>query len=144
MISNIAAPVIQRVGTFTESSFGISSSEDLVYIFDILRSKLYSNKIAAVIREYSTNAADANTECGKKEKPVVITAPTRLAPEFKVRDYGFGLTEDQIRNVYCMYGKSTKRDSNEYTGQLGLGSKSGFAYGDSFSIVSYNDGVKHT
>jgi hypothetical protein len=144
MISNIAAPVIQRVGTFTESSFGISSSEDLVYIFDILRSKLYSNKIAAVIREYSTNAADANTECGKKEKPVVITAPTRLAPEFKVRDYGFGLTEDQIRNVYCMYGKSTKRDSNEYTGQLGLGSKSGFAYGDSFSIVSYKDGVKHT
>ena len=144
MISNIAAPVIQRVGTFKESSFGISSSEDLVYIFDILRSKLYSNKIAAVIREYSTNAADANTESGKKEQPVIITAPTRLAPEFKVRDYGFGLTEDQIRNVYCMYGKSTKRDSNEYTGQLGLGSKSGFAYGDSFSVVSYKDGVKHT
>jgi hypothetical protein len=144
MISNIAQPKIDRVGTFTESSFGISSSEDLVYIFDILRSKLYSNKIDAVVREYSTNAADANTENGKRDTPVVITCPTKMVPEFKVRDFGRGLSEDEIRNVYCMYGRSTKRNSNEYTGQLGLGSKSGFAYGDSFTIVSYKDGIKHT
>jgi hypothetical protein len=144
MISNITPPLVERVGTFKETSFGISSSEDLVYIFDILRSKLYSNKIAAVIREYSTNAADANTENGKREIPVIITAPTKMSPEFKVRDYGRGLTEDEIRNVYCMYGRSTKRNSNDYTGQLGLGSKSGFAYGDSFTIISYKDGVKHT
>ena len=144
MISNITPPTVERFGSFTESKFGISSSEDLVYIFDILRSKLYSNKIAAVVREYSTNAADANVENGMRDRPVTITAPTRMSPEFKVRDYGRGLSEDDIRNVYCMYGRSTKRNSNEYTGQLGLGSKSGFAYGDSFTIVSYKDGRKHT
>jgi hypothetical protein len=144
MISNIVSPTVERFGSFTESKFGISSSEDLVYIFDILRSKLYSNKIAAVVREYSTNAADANVENGLRDKPIVITAPTRMVPQFKVRDFGRGLTEEEIRNVYCMYGRSTKRNSNDYTGQLGLGSKSGFAYGDSFTIVSYKDGVKHT
>lgn len=144
MISNITPPTVERFGSFTESKFGISSSEDLVYIFDILRSKLYSNKIAAVVREYSTNAADANVENGIRDRPIVITAPTRMSPEFKVRDYGRGLSEDEIRNVYCMYGRSTKRNSNDYTGQLGLGSKSGFAYGDSFTIVSYKDGRKHT
>lgn len=144
MISNITPPTVERFGSFTESKFGISSNEDLVYIFDILRSKLYSNKIAAVVREYSTNAADANVENGMRDRPIVITAPTRMSPEFKVRDYGRGLSEDEIRNVYCMYGRSTKRNSNDYTGQLGLGSKSGFAYGDSFTIVSYKDGRKHT
>jgi hypothetical protein len=144
MISNITPPTVERFGSFTESKFGISSSEDLVYIFDILRSKLYSNKIAAVVREYSTNAADANVENGLRDKPIVITAPTRMVPQFKVRDFGRGLTEEEIRNVYCMYGRSTKRNSNDYTGQLGLGSKSGFAYGDSFTIISYKDGVKHT
>jgi hypothetical protein len=144
MISNITPPTVERFGSFTESKFGISSSEDLVYIFDILRSKLYSNKIAAVVREYSTNAADANVENQMRDRPVTITAPTRMSPQFKVRDYGRGLSEDEIRNVYCMYGRSTKRNSNDYTGQLGLGSKSGFAYGDSFTIVSYKDGRKHT
>lgn len=144
MISNIAQPNIERVGSFKESKFGICSNEDLVYIFDILRSKLYSNKVVAVVREYSTNAADANVENGFRDRPVVITAPTKMSPEFKVRDFGKGLSEDEIRNVYCMYGKSTKRNSNDYTGQLGLGSKSGFAYGDAFTIVSYTDGVKST
>jgi hypothetical protein len=144
MISNIAQPNIERVGSFKESKFGICSNEDLVYIFDILRSKLYSNKVAAVVREYSTNAADANVENGFRDRPIVITAPTKMSPEFKVRDFGKGLSEDEIRNVYCMYGKSTKRNSNDYTGQLGLGSKSGFAYGDAFTIISYTDGIKST
>ncbi len=79
MISNITPPTVERFGSFTESKFGISSSEDLVYIFDILRSKLYSNKIAAVVREYSTNAADANVENQMRDRPVTITAPTRMS-----------------------------------------------------------------
>ena len=44
---------------------------------------------------------------------------------------------------YAFYGESTKRQSNAVTGQLGLGSKSAFAYGDNFVIHSYIDGVKH-
>lgn len=142
MKSNSVTPLIDRVGDFTETKFGISSSEDLVYIFDILRNKLYSDKIKAVIREYSTNAADANVENGIPDRPIKIVAPTVLSPQFSVRDFGRGLSEDAIRQVYCMYGKSTKRDSNAYTGQLGLGSKSGFSYSDSFCIVSYHKGVK--
>jgi len=135
---------VERLGDFAESQFGISSSEDLVYIFDILRNKLYSDKIKAVIREYSTNAMDAHVEAGKPDLPIEVTLPTAFSPEFKVRDFGQGLSEEDIRNVYCMYGRSTKRNSNEYTGQLGLGSKSGFAYGENFLVTSYHKGLKTT
>ena len=43
-----------------------------------------------------------------------------------------------------MYGESTKRGTNEQIGQLGLGSKSAFAYGDNFIINSYVKGTKTT
>ena len=142
MKDSTPAPNVTKIGSFTESKFGIASNDDLVYIFDILRNKLYSDKAMAVVREYCTNAADANTESGNGSRPIVITVPTKMSPVFKVRDFGFGLTEDQIRSVYCMYGRSTKRESNAYTGQLGLGSKSGFSYGDSFTVSSFKDGVK--
>lgn len=142
MKDSTPAPSVSKIGSFTESKFGIASNDDLVYIFDILRNKLYSDKALAVVREYCTNAADANTESGNQNRPIVITVPTRMSPVFKVRDFGFGLTEEQIRTVYCMYGRSTKRESNAYTGQLGLGSKSGFSYGDSFTVSSFKDGVK--
>ena len=120
MKDNSTSPTINRVGSFTESKFGIASSEDLVYIFDILRNKLYSDKALAVVREYSTNAADANVENGVGSTPIIITVPNSMSPQFKVRDFGKGLSEDEVRNIYCMYGRSTKRSSNEFTGQLGI------------------------
>ena len=144
MKTSIHPAKIERVGEFSESQFGISNSEDLVYIFDILRNKLYSDKIMAVIREYSTNAMDAHVESGKPDLPIDISLPTAFSPSFKVRDYGQGLSEEDVRNVYCMYGRSTKRNSNDFTGQLGLGSKSGFSYGESFLITSYHKGLKTT
>ena len=144
MKSSIKPAVVKREGEITETKFGISSSEDLVYIFDILRNKLYTDKIMAVVREYSTNAADAHAEAGKPDLPIQIKAPNSLDLTFKVRDFGYGLSEEDVRNVFCMYGKSTKRESNSFTGQLGLGCKSGFSYGESFVIVSYHGGTKTT
>ena len=41
-----------------------------------------------------------------------------------------------------MYGESTKRSTNKQIGQLGLGCKSAFAYGDNFVINSYVKGTK--
>ena len=81
---------------------------------------------------------------GKADVPIKVTLPTQMTPEFKVRDYGRGLTETEIAEIYAMYGESTKRGSNEQIGQLGLGCKSAFAYGDNFIINSFMDGTKTT
>jgi hypothetical protein len=123
-------------------SFGIKH-EGLAHIFNVLRNQLYSDKILAVLREYSCNAVDAHTEAGVN-RPIEITLPSRLSLELKIRDYGMGLSEQDIQEIYAFYGESTKRKSNSLIGQLGLGSKSAFAYGDNFVINSFYNGIKTT
>lgn len=134
---------VQTHGIKDTVSFGIKQ-DGLAHIFSVLRNQLYSDKILAVIREYSTNGVDAHTEAGKPTLPIEVTLPSRWETTFKVRDFGLGLTDADIHDIYAFYGESTKRKSNAMIGQLGLGSKSAFAYGDNFVITSYVDGVKNT
>ncbi|MDP1183254.1 hypothetical protein, partial [Klebsiella pneumoniae] len=44
--------------------------------------------------------------------------------------------------MYTIYFESTKEDSNDFTGALGLGSKSPFCYTETFSVVSRYQGTK--
>jgi hypothetical protein len=125
----------------TSSGFTIRQ-KNLAKIINIVENDIYSDKILAVIREYSCNAYDANVEAGKRDVPIVVNMPSRLSPEFKVRDNGNGLTEQEIHEVYTSYGESTKENSDDYIGQLGIGSKSGFAYGDNFVVTSWKNGTK--
>ena len=134
---------VQTHGIKKSVKFGIKSS-GLAHIFNVLRNQLYSDKILAVIREYSCNAYDAHIEAGKPDEAIVVTLPNRMSPLFKVRDYGLGLSDEEIQDVYAFYGESTKRNTNDQIGQLGLGSKSAFAYGDNFVINSFLGGKKHS
>ena len=113
------------------------------HVFHVLRNMIYSNKIMAVIREYSTNAYDANIE-NNADRPFVVTMPTITSLVFKVRDFGKGLSEAGIIGIFASYGASTKRFSNNYVGFLGFGSKSAFCYSETFSVVSYHGGKKTT
>lgn len=132
---------IKTSGIKNSVSFGIKD-DGLAHIFSILRSQMYSDKILAVIREYSCNSQDANVEAGCPEKPIEVSLPNQLSPLFKVRDFGNGLSEKEIQEIYCFYGSSTKRNTNSLVGQFGLGSKSGFAYSDSFIVNSFVNGTK--
>ena len=125
----------------TSSQYGIKQ-KNLAKIINIVENDIYSDKILAVIREYSCNAYDANVFVGKKNTPIIISLPSRLVNEFKVRDNGPGLTEDEINEVYTSYGETTKDTSDEFIGTLGIGSKSGFAYGDNYVVTSWNNGTK--
>ena len=117
------------------ADFGIEES-DLSHIMGILRSQIYSDKLLAVIREYSTNAVDANIEAGK-DACINVQLPSLNDSTLSFRDYGYGLTDEEVCQLYVKYGASTKRNSNDYTGCLGIGCKAGFAYGDSFQVISY-------
>lgn len=133
---------VERNGDFKSSKFGIKTASDMVHIFSVLRSKLYSDKVLAVCREYATNACDAHIDAGIPDTPIQITLPNHSDLFFRVRDFGRGLDEDGIREVYCMYGASTKRNSNAFNGQMGFGSKSAFAYTDFWQINSHCNGTK--
>lgn len=109
--------------------------------FQILSSNIYTNKIEAVVREISCNAVDAHI-AAKNENPFEVHLPTQIEPFFAVRDYGTGLSNEDVLEIYTTYFSSTKNNSNEYIGALGLGSKSPFAVAESFNVVSFFNGVK--
>ena len=110
--------------------------------FAILSSGLYSNKIRAIIREYSCNAVDSHIEAGRADVPFDVHLPTKFEPWFSVRDYGVGLSHDGVVNVFTTYFETTKADSNDVIGGLGLGGKSAFSFTDNFTIVAVKDGKK--
>jgi len=128
-------------GELSKAHFGISS-DDQAHIINILRDRLYSDKVLAVLREYGANAWDAHIEAGIPERPIKVVLPSRFNTKLTIRDFGPGISETDIYDVYCKYGKSTKRDSNMAVGMLGIGCKSGFAYADVFTVTSWHDGYK--
>jgi len=81
-----------------------TSSKNLAHIFSILRNQLYSDKILAVVREYCTNAMDANIDAGVPDCPIQVSIPNAFSPFFKVRDFGKGLSEEQVYNIFGSYG----------------------------------------
>lgn len=110
--------------------------------FSILSSGLYSNKIRAIVRELSCNAVDSHVGAGKADVPFEVHLPTVLEPWFAVRDFGLGLDNDQVVNIYTTYFESTKTDSNEFIGALGLGSKSPFSYTENFTVTAIKNGIQ--
>ena len=110
--------------------------------FGILPSGLYANKIRAIIRELGCNAVDSHVAAGVPDTPFDVHLPTNLAPHFAIRDYGTGLSHDQVLNIYTTYFESTKTHSNDFIGALGLGSKSPFSYTDNFTVTAIQDGKK--
>lgn len=103
---------------------------------------LYSNRELAVIREYSTNARDAMVEAGKGNRPIEVTLPNAMNPYFKVQDFGVGMSTEELRTTFTQFGNSTKRDSNDFNGMLGFGSKSAVAYTNTFTVTAIKNGVK--
>ena len=129
---------IEKSGVLEDSSFSIEASAKA---FFILSDGLYSNKVKAVIRELSTNAYDSHVDAGMVDCPFDVHLPTRLDPVFYVRDYGTSMTHSECMSLYTTYFRSTRNDSNDAVGCLGLGSKAPFAYCDQFTVEAYLNGV---
>ena len=140
MILNEEKKNVVVSGNFTKTDFSIHADPKA---FSILSDKIYTNKVAAVIREISTNAYDAHVAAGNDE-PFDVHLPTALEPFFSVRDYGTGLSHEDCMHVYTTYFMSTKTNSNDFVGALGLGSKSPFCMVDSFTVMSYFNGMVRT
>ena len=121
-------------------NFGIELNATM---FDMIVSKVYTNKVKAVIREWSTNAVDA---CIDAKRPIkfFVHLPTILEPWFSVRDYGTGLKPEDVLGLYSTLGASTKRDSNDFNGCFGIGRGAGLAYTSSFQVDSFYKGMKYS
>lgn len=117
---------------------------DVAFILDMFADKVYSNKERAVIRELACNAHDSHVMAGTTDVPFKVHLPTQLEPWFSIRDFGTGLEDDDIANIYGAIGVSTKRDSNDVIGCFGIGSLSPYSMCDSFTVKSYINGTVRT
>lgn len=142
MKSNTTPQTIsQNSPSYSSASFGIAE-EGLSTVLLILRQSIYSDPLAAVLREYISNAWDEHAQAGIPDTPLEIQMPTREDPLFKCRDFGRGLSEEQVYGVYIQYANSTKRNTNKAVGFLGIGAKCAFAVSPQFTVISYHGGFK--
>lgn len=107
--------------------------------FEMMSSTIYSNKKLAVVREVLCNAWDANIESQNQKKPVLVDISDA---KMTFRDFGPGIDPNRIGEIYCSYGKSTKRHDGVQTGGFGIGSKAPFAYTKNFSVTTIHKGTK--
>lgn len=132
---------ILRSGNMPEHTFKIAANSKA---FEILSDKLYTDAKLAIVRELSTNAYDAQVDAGTQDRPFDVHLPNAFTSYFSIRDYGTGMSPEEVEDVYTTYFASTRDESDDFTGALGLGSKSPFAYVDSFTVTSYRNGVAYT
>ena len=135
-VFNRKKTVLEKLTSTYEVKLDASASQ---LIMDVL-AKLYDNPVEAAIREYVSNAYDANVEAGSTE-PVHLHVPTNDEPYLEVSDTGNGLDYLGIVSVFANFGTSTKRDSNEFIGGFGIGSKSGLAISDKIHVSSVKNGL---
>ncbi len=128
----------------SQASIGMSlDMESAQVLMQMLSKNLYSDPIGSTIRECASNALDSHRRSGSKD-PIIVSLKVNEQSnyEFSVEDFGTGLDADDVENIISKYGKSTKRNTNNELGMMGLGFKSPLAYSSSFFFVCRKDGVE--
>lgn len=139
MILDQGTTPLESLNPLDATTFGIEINE---FTFDLLIKKLYSNPIKSIVRELVSNAWDSHTAAGQTHVAVTVNGPTLFDPYFTVHDYGTGLSHEDMTTLYSTICRSDRRDSNNFLGGFGLGSKSPYSYTDQFTVESRYNGWK--
>ena len=139
MKTNLSAAPTTVEGLLETQSATIS---DISKIFDLLATSLYSDRPLAIVREYSCNCTDGHKRAGTTARPFEVTAPTSLHPYVTFKDYGTGMTHEEVMRRYLDLCWSSKEGSNDEIGQKGLGCKSAFSYAEAFTVESRQNNLK--
>ena len=122
--------------------------------FDILTKNLYKDPLVSTMRELIVNAADASKNSGKlpvltikktvSNKKDLLNGTDNIKENqmgyISVRDYGKGLSESEMYDLYSTLFESSKEKDSEQTGMFGIGSKSPFSLNSEFFVTSIQQG----
>ena len=131
----------RNLETNISSAVQFKFSENASKLFAMLGSYLYSKKEECVLHELSANAIDAHKMVGKEHEPIHVILPTRLDSQLRIRDFGPGLSEENVYRFLTTYGESNKQESNDFIGGWGIGSKSPASVSDTWKIISHHEGT---
>lgn len=101
----------------------------------------YKNPRASLVREYTSNAWDAQQQNGKTDVPVIVQIDEDEGGKYiQFIDEGVGMTYAFFGRVYSKLLSSTKENSNDEIGGFGIGSKTALAYTDYYHVESVKNG----
>ena len=155
--------VDEVIGVQKQHKFKITDGSQAIIMDSLIN--LYSDPIGSIVREITSNCIDANRERNLKIDGKIpteteddksfwsnretvcieyITKNTILGVDecMMFHDYGCGLSQERVQNVFTTFGASTKRDNNYEIGGFGLGAKSPLAYADTFYVSSRHNGTE--
>ena len=141
--------------TTTARKMGMSKNAQSM-VFQLFTKNVYSNPIGTVVREITSNCFDSHVEA-KVKSPVLIkkTYDEQTKTHYiSFIDFGVGMSEERIYEIYGVYFESTKRVDNTQIGGFGIGGKTPLAYkrstgqGDgeydnSFYIITNYNGTRY-
>lgn len=147
MILQVDEREVEKSDSLQNVDFNIKASPQA---FRILANSLYSNKPAAIIRELVCNAWDAQMSNDNLDTSIDVHIPNYIEQWFSIRDYGPGIPHDfmmgRVKEIakngdvlyvgYTTAFHSTKNDSNEAIGMMGIGRLSPLSYTDSYNTIS--------
>lgn len=133
-----AAVVVGDVDTSNSMRMNLTAQS-----YSLILENLYKDPLGAVLRELTTNAVEAHQMANTTDKKVAIQLPNLLNTDLIIRDFGTGLTDEEIEKYLNCLFSSSKGDDNNAMGGFGLGSKSPLALVDSFSLVSVKNGYQY-
>lgn len=120
---------------------GVGGDAKIVYA---LLTGMVSDKVVYPVREYATNA----WEVSPAGKPFELELPTKFNPQYRIRDFGPGISHRFAMKSYAKIGESTKDGDDDAVGGWGFGSKAALAYlmrsdgAGSFTVVSRHRGFR--
>jgi hypothetical protein len=155
--------VEEVIGVQKQHKFKITDGSQAIIMDSLIN--LYSDPIGSIVREITSNCIDANRERNLKIDGKIpmeteddksfwsnretvcieyITKNTILGVDecMMFHDYGCGLSQKRVQDVFTTFGASTKRDNNYEIGGFGLGAKSPLAYADTFYVSSRHNGTE--
>lgn len=106
-------------------------------IMNLLRNNIYSDPISSIVREYYSNAIDAQVRINNSEPIEIDINLIDNKYVLSIRDFGGSMDKERIEDTYSKMGKSDKRNTNAEIGGWGLGCKSALSYTDHFYIETF-------
>lgn len=107
-----------------------------------LISDIYTNRYRWVI-ELVCNGIDA---CTQGDLPINVVVEYKEGnwligeSQVSITDYGIGMSEETVNEIYAEFMESTKEKSNTEIGSYGVGSKAALKYCDQFYLETAKDG----
>lgn len=134
-----------NIGDDTSVKAGIEE-ENLPFVFELMSKNLYSDPIAAIVREITSNCFDAHEEAGVNDAVVIKLDYNYEDDNWKIvfKDVGIGISDVRFAKIYSNYFSSTKRITDDLIGGFGIGSKTPLSYQDLFYITSVHEGKKYS